>query len=167
MAGIDIDSPGQHAAMVEKLNLPFPLLSDPDRSLAIEPYGLSNPHDARNLAIPATVLVGSGGEEILRLVSRDYADRPFEDSALDKLRDLGLDAVSQAALKPGTSQPGAGAMRFADLRSYFKGAKFGAKAIGMRLEGGMDEAEALGELMDRYIEDATAMFKIVRDREDG
>ena len=43
--------------MVDKLNLPFPILSDPDRSLSIEPYRLLNTEDPRGLAIPATVVI--------------------------------------------------------------------------------------------------------------
>ena len=50
IVAIDVDSPGQHAAMVEKLDLPFPFLSDPDRAGAVTPYGLVNPDDRRGLA---------------------------------------------------------------------------------------------------------------------
>lgn len=164
VAAIDIDSPGQHAAMVEKLNLPYPMLSDPDRKLAIEPYDLMNNADPRNLAIPATIVIDPAGEEVLRLVSRDFADRPFEDEALQVLRDLGLDPVSQPAPNPGSSEPGPRAMPFGELRTYFRGAKFGAKALGLR-SGATDEATAFGELMDHYMEDITTMYRIVRDHD--
>ena len=83
--------------MVDKLNLPFPILSDPDRSLSIEPYRLLNTEDPRGLAVPATVVIDPNGDEVLRLVSRDFADRPFEDVALDALKDLGLAPVEQPA----------------------------------------------------------------------
>lgn len=36
--GISVDSPAQNAATVEKLRLPFPLLSDPEGTQAIRPY---------------------------------------------------------------------------------------------------------------------------------
>ena len=163
---IDIDTPGQHAAMIDKLNLPFLMLSDPDRSLAIGPYGLMNQTDRRNLAIPATIVIDPEGNEALRLVSRDYADRPLEGEALTYLEGRSLDPVVQPAPAPGTPEPGPGAMPFDQLRTYFRGAKFGAKALGLR-SGAKDEADAFGHLMDHYMEDVTTMWRIIRDRETG
>jgi len=163
VVAIDVDSPGQHAAMVEKLNLPFPMLSDPDRNGAFGPYGLKNPDDPRGLAIPAVVVIGPEGDEVMRIVSRDFADRPFEDAALEAVRALGLAPVRQPPPTPGTPEPGPGAMPFTDLVTYFRGAKFAAKAIGMRT-GASDEAERFGALMDHYIEDVKAMYRIMRDR---
>ena len=162
VAAIDVDSPGQHAAMVEKLNLSYPLLSDPDRSQAIVPFDLPNPSDPRNLAIPATVVIDADGNEAWRHVSRDFADRPVEDDALEVVRGMGLDPVVQSPPAPGSPEPGPTAMPFGDLRAYFRGAKFAAKAMGMRTPEANDEAIAFGELMDRYMEDATAMFRILR-----
>ncbi len=103
---------------------------------------------------------------MLRLVSRDYADRPFEDEALELLHRLGLDPVSPLVQNPGTPEPGPRSMPFGDLRAYFRGAKFGAKALGLRSDA-IDEATAFGELMDHYMEDVTAMFRIIRDRDSG
>ncbi len=163
VAGIDVDSPEQHAAMIEKLNLPFPLLSDPDRTAAIEPYDLMNMDDPRNLAITATVLIDPDGVEVMRIVSRDFADRPFEDEVLEKLRSLDLEPVTQATPAAGTPQPGPKAMPFDELRSYFRGAKFGAKAVGLRTDN-LVESNAFGDLMDRYMEDVVAMFRIKRDK---
>jgi hypothetical protein len=162
VAAIDVDSPSQHAAMVVKLNLPFPILSDPDRSLSIEPYGLMNGEDPRELAITATVVIGPNGEEVLRLVSRDFADRPFEGVALEALRDLDLAPVEQPTPALGDPAPGPRAMPFGDLRVYFRGAKFGSMAMGLRT-GATDEADHFGALMDRYIEGVGAMYRIIRD----
>jgi len=162
VAAIDVDSPGQHAAMVVKLNLPFPMLSDPDRSLSIEPYGLMNREDPRDLGIPATVVIDPNGEEILRLVSRDFADRPFESVALEALRDLDLVPTEQPTPTVGDPAPGPRAMPFTDLRAYFRGAKFGSRAMGLRT-GATDEADQFGALMDHYIEDVATMYRIIRD----
>ena len=162
VAAIDVDSPSQHAAMVVKLNLPFPMLSDPDRSISIEPYGLMNGRDPRELAIPATVVIGPSGEEILRLVSRDFADRPFERVALETLRHLDLAPVEQTTPTLGDPAPGPRAMPFGDLRAYFRGAKFGSKAMGLRT-GATAEADRFGVLMDHYIEDVATMYRIVCD----
>jgi len=166
VAAIDVDSPGQHAAMVDKLNLAFPLLSDSDRTRAIGPFGLMNEQDPRGLALPATILIDATGEEALRLASRDFADRPFEDVVLEALRALQLEPVHQAPPTPGIPAPGPTAMPYGELRSYFRGAKFGAKAVGMRA-GATEEWEQFGLLMDHYMEDVTTMYRIIRDREAG
>jgi hypothetical protein len=166
VVAIDVDSPGRHAAMIEKLNLPFPMLSDPDRSLAIGPYELVDTQDARELATPATVLIGPDGNEVMRLVSRDYADRPLKDAALEALQGLGLDSVEQRHPTPGSPEPGPAAMPFRDLRTYFRGAKFGSRAMGFRT-GAMDEADLFGALMDHYSENVTTMYRIIRDRNSG
>jgi hypothetical protein len=162
VVAIDVDSPDQHAAMVEKLNLPFPMLSDPDRSRAIGPYGLRNEVDPRGLALPATVLIDQRGDEIVRLVSRDFADRPLVDDGLDALRALGLPPVDQPCPTPGVPEPGPRAMPFGDLRAYFRGAKFASQAMGLR-NGATDEADRFGALMDRYIEDTATMYRIMSD----
>lgn len=150
--------------MIEKLNLPFPFLSDPDRTLAIGPYGLKNEEDPRRLAIPATVLIDAAGSEVMRSVSRDYADRPFEEEAIDALRALALPPVDQPPLHQGIPEPGQGAMPFRDLRAYFRGAKFGSRAMGMRT-GATDEADRYGALMDHYIEDLGTMHRIMNASE--
>jgi hypothetical protein len=162
VVAIDVDSPGQHAAMIEKLNLPFPMLSDPDRDLSIAPFGLMNEDDPRGLAITATVLIGPEGDEAMRLVSRDFADRPFEDAVLHALQRLDLASVEQPPPTLGIPEPGPRAMPFNDLRTYFRGAKFGSKAIGMRT-GAVEEANLFGSLMDHYMKDMATMYRIIRD----
>jgi hypothetical protein len=162
VVAIDVDSPGQHAAMIEKLNLPFPMLSDPDRNLSIAPFGLMNEDDPRGLAVTATVLIGPEGDEAMRLVSRDFADRPLEDAVLNALQRLNLASVEQPPPTPGIPAPDRRAMPFDDLRTYFRGAKFGSKAMGMRT-GAVEEANLFGSLMDHYMEDIATMYRIIRD----
>ena len=152
LLAIDIDSPEQHAAMVEKLQLTFPFLSDPDRQLAIEPYGLSNPTDPRMLAIPTAVLIAPGGEEVSRTVSADFADRPTEDALVEAAQGLGLAPVTQEAPRPGTPEAGRGANKVHELVPYFKGAKFAARAMSLRFPEAKESSKAYGAQMDRYIE---------------
>jgi hypothetical protein len=144
--------------MVEKLNLPFPMLSDPDRSLAIDPFGLPNTVDPRNLAITATVLIDQHASEVVRSVSRDFADRPLEQDVLDELRRLDLPPTDQTLPTPGAPEPGPSAIPFRELRTYFRGAKFGAKAMGLRT-GAVDEAKTFGILMDHYMDDMRTMYR--------
>ena len=79
--------------MVDKLELPFPLLSDPDRSKAIEPMGVSDPEDRRNIAKPSIVVVAPDGEVAFAETSRDYADRDSEDAAIAALVDHQPDRI--------------------------------------------------------------------------
>ncbi len=154
--GISIDSPGRNAAMIEKLTLPFPLLSDPDRSQAISPFGVADPDDERRLARPSLVLLAPGGDERWRFVSRDFADRLPEDEVLDQARALGLGAVEQEPPHPGTPEPGPRAMPLDGLPFYLRGARFAALAMGRRHghldESIKDDSKAYVAEMDRYIE---------------
>ncbi len=118
--------------MVEKLSLPFPLLSDPDRSKIIEPMGVADPSDARNIAKPAMILIGPDGTEQWRFVSRDYADRLPNDDVLELVLTLRLSPTSQPDPELGPIEPGAGAMPFEGLFYYLRGARFAAQAMGLR-----------------------------------
>ncbi|MFN2485693.1 MAG: hypothetical protein ABR609_03625, partial [Acidimicrobiia bacterium] len=75
--------------MVEKLSLPFPYLSDPDRSQAIGPFGIPDGKDERNISRPALVLLTPDGEAF-RFESRDFADRMPEEEVLATVQALGL-----------------------------------------------------------------------------
>lgn len=152
---VSIDDPGRNAAMVSKLGLPFPILSDPDRSVMIEPYGVADAKDDRDLARPATVLMGPGGEEVWRFVSRDFADRLPEDEVLETVRDMGWLPVSQEPPEPGDPRPGPRAMSIEALTPYFRGARFAALAMGLRHrplgEEIADDSKAYVAQMDRFI----------------
>ena len=142
--------------MIEKLSLPFPMLSDPDRSSAIEPLGVSDPKDAREIARPALVLLDPGGVERWRFVSRDFADRLPEDEVIEHVRVLGLPAVGRVDLPLGPAEPGPKAMAAEALRPYFRGARFASLAMGLR-HGHHDESikadsKAYVAEMDRYME---------------
>lgn len=156
VAAIDIDSPGQHAAMVEKLRLPFPMLSDPDRSGAIEPLGLADRRDPRDLARPALVAADPGGEEVYRFVSRDYADRLPEDDLLEALNARGLPSTRQPDPTPGDARPGPRAMPVDAMVPYFRGGRFAALALGLRHrclgEDFKADAKAFVAEMDRFVE---------------
>lgn len=153
--------------MVEKLSLPFPLLSDPDRSRAIGPFGVIDSKDRRQLSRPAMVLVGTDREERWRFVSRDFAERLPEEDALDRARALGLSAVDQQPPAPGDAAPGPRAMPFDQLLTYFRGARFAALAMGLR-HGHLDESikedsKAYVAEMDRFAE----AVKELKERRSG
>lgn len=151
-----MDSPGQHAAMVEKLRLPFPFLSDSDRTIAIGPYGVVDPKDPREIARPAMILVAPGGEEVWRFVSRDFADRLPEEEVLELIAARGWGPATQEPPSPGTPEPGQKALELGFLVPYFRGARFAALAMGLR-HGHHDEAikedsKAYVAELDRYFD---------------
>lgn len=142
--------------MVEKLRLPFPYLSDPDRSLAIEPYDLADPDNPRQIARPATVLLDSEGVERWRFVSRDFAERLPEDEVIEQARALGLRPVEAWLVETVGAEPGPRAMPLSAMSTYFRGAKFAALAMGRRHrhfdEAIADDSKAFVAEMERFIE---------------
>ncbi len=162
MAAIDIDSPGQHAAMVEKLGLPFPFLSDPDRSGAISPMGLADPDDERQIAKPAIVIVDGSGEERFRWVARDFADRLPEDDVVETVQALGLKSVDAQPLAVGPADPGPKAMRLEALMPYFRGARFASVAFYRRMREIPEAKETAKAEMLAYVDEMDRYFEAVR-----
>ena len=160
IAAISIDSPEQQAAMVEKLDLPFPMLSDPDRSLAIEPFDVVDPKDHRNLSRPALVLLTPTGEEAFRFVSRDFADRLPEADVLEHARQLGLGEVTQSAIEVGPAEASPGAMPLEGLPYYLRGARFAALAMGLRHK---DLGDAIKEDSKAYVAEMDRYFEAVQE----
>lgn len=163
---ISVDSPEQHSAWIEKLDLPFPMLSDPDRSAIIEPMGVADPNDDREIARPAMVLITPDGDEAWRYVSRDFADRLPEDDVLERARALGLEPTSQEPPETADPEPGPRAMPLDGLPYYLRGARFAALAMGMRHRALGDEikedSKAYVAEMDRMLEAVQALRRSKR-----
>ena len=136
--------------MIDKLMLPFPMLSDEDRSQVIAPWGLANPTDRRNLAFPALVIVTPDHEEAYRWVSRDFAFRLPEDDVLEVLAGLGLPATTQERPRLGPIQAGPSATPVRAMAPYFRGARSGAVALGSRRVEIAHDVEFFTTQMDRY-----------------
>jgi peroxiredoxin len=68
--------------MIEKLLLPFDLLSDPTGA-AISQYGFWN--DREGTALPAIVVVDRDGGVRYVYEGRDFADRPGDEVVLDAI----------------------------------------------------------------------------------
>ncbi len=138
--------------MIEKLKLPFPLLSDPDRSQVIEPYGVADRNDPREIARPGVVVVGPDGDEAYRQVSRDFADRMPEEEVVEVVESLELDPVTQPPPEMGPAEAGPRAMPLQALGPYYRGAKFATKALAMRVPEAAGEAERYEKQLDRFAE---------------
>jgi len=162
--GLSADSPGQNSAVMEKLALPYAILSDEDKSEAVVPLGFDDENDVRQISRPGVVLISPEGEVVHRYVGRDYADRPDEDDLLVELEKLGLDPVDQPQDQVGASQPGAKAMPGEGLKYYFSGAKFATLALRGRHrdlgDGFKDDTKGYVQMIERYLEALSA----VRDR---
>ena len=85
VVGISVDPPDQNAAMVEKLLLPFPLLSDPHGVLS-RAYGVWD--EEGRIAIPAIVLLDRTRIVRWQYAGRDFADRPEDDALLRAIAEL-------------------------------------------------------------------------------
>jgi hypothetical protein len=142
--------------MVEKLRLPFPYLSDPDRSKVIIPWGVADEKDDRQIARPAVVVVKPDQEEAFRFVSRDFADRLPEDLLVTAIQQLGLAPTTQEPPRIGPAEPGPRSLSPHDLRIYYRGARFAALAMGLRHGHHAEEIKADSKAyvaeMDRYTE---------------
>ena len=163
IAGIVIDAPEQNAAMVEKLALPFPILSDPAGEGAIKPFGV---WDAEGkMATPAIIVLAPDGHEVYRYAGVDFMDRPNDDEILKALSDLGLPAMETPAgtiahLDP---QPGSRATKLENLAVYMRGVRFASKALADRARDPFDKAEAerTSKMAERYVAAQGATLRLM------
>lgn len=151
---VSVDPPEVNAALVEKLGLPFSVLSDPNGRAAIQPYGTWNAE--RGIAFPAVVLTGPDGTEAFRRDSRDPADRVADDELLGAAQALGLQPTRQDPPHPRDPRPGDRAFPLAGLEPFFRGVASGATNLGRRAQTIGGEAKALAEEATRYAEAAHA-----------
>ena len=84
MVGISVDPVENNTAMVEKLLLPFPLLSDPDGEV-IKSYRVWMEGDG-GIARPSIFAVRADGTVAWEYVGEDYADRPTDDQVFASLQ---------------------------------------------------------------------------------
>lgn len=149
--------------MIEKLRLPFPMLSDEDRSRVVAPLGLANPDDRRNLAYPAIVVVTPKGEEAFRWESHEYAFRLPEDEVIEVLESLRLPPVTQPPPELGPAEPGPSAMPLRAMLPYLRGARFAAIALRNRHPEIAADVDGFVEQVDRYSRDVRELRDRVRD----
>lgn len=76
MYGISVDAPQQNRALIEKLILPYSLLSDPDGDV-IKRYDVWD--EEGQIARPAIFAIDRDGVVRYVYVGQDFADRPGDD----------------------------------------------------------------------------------------
>ena len=156
--------------MVEKLRLPFPLLSDPDAAVisAWDVYdAVGGTHGP--IARPAIFVVARDLRIPYEYVGRDFADRPPNSAiyaALDQVRDAAPRALEPAVTGPGPRPQGAGnpadkPMPLGDLPPYFRGATFAAQAIAGRTDDAAVKAEVdrFRAIVTDYVKAAIATLR--------
>lgn len=153
IAGVVIDAPEQNAAMVAKLVLPFPILSDPDGQLAIKPSDVWDA--AGNMATPAIIVLTPDGAVVYRYAGVDFMDRPNDDDILDALSSLSLPPIktSQGTIDHLEPRPGSRATKLEHLGIYMRGVRFAVMALADRARDPVDKAEAerTSAMAERYI----------------
>ena len=86
LAAIVVDPEENNRAMVDKLLLPFPILSDPD-SRVIREWDLLNAAE-HDIARPAVFGIRSDGRIAYRYVGGDYTDRPTDEELFAGLKEV-------------------------------------------------------------------------------
>ena len=147
--------------MVEKLDLPFPLLSDP-RGEVINSLGLWN--EEEGVSEPAVVVLdGSGAVRHLYSGGTDFSDRPPEETLLAALEAVGASdggtpevgepetRVSAEEAENETVRPDKPALTLEELGPYYLGTYFATVAMQKKLEGeAREEVDDYQDLVNEY-----------------
>jgi peroxiredoxin len=165
IAGVSVDPPSNNAKMVGKLQLPFPLLSDPEGELA-RLFGLWDADEG--VAVPSVVTVDQSGEVRYLYRGSDFADRPTDDevfAALDKL-DSRIERITggpqmrigATRARERSVRPDERTMDLEELTSYYRGVLRTIVILQERFGGwgrsgkkAFREVDAYQQLVRRYI----------------
>lgn len=169
--GISVDTVAENAAMVEKLRLPFPLLSDPDAAV-IAAWDVYDPVGGTHgpISRPAIFVVGRDLGIPYAYVGRDFADRPPNRAiheALEAVRHAEPRTLERSVSRPGPRPPDARnaadkPVPLAELVPYFRGAGFGVQAIAGRTGDPTvtTEAERFRAIVGDYVKAAIATARM-------
>ena len=86
VVAIVVDPPENNQAMIDKLLLPFPILSDPEGAV-IREWGVLNPAE-HDIAQAAIFGIRRDGTIPYSYVGTDYADRPSDDELFRGLEEV-------------------------------------------------------------------------------
>jgi hypothetical protein len=140
--------------MIQKLRLPFPLLSDARGELA-KRHGLWNAEEG--VAVPSIVVVDRSGEIRYLYAGTDFADRPGDEEILAALDELdrrgeyeepGPEVSLSGEQARDSVRPDRRPMALQQLIPYYRGAFFTTVALKKRFgESGSGDA---AEEVERY-----------------
>jgi hypothetical protein len=164
--GISVDTVADNAAMVEKLILPFPLLSDAKGAL-IQRFGVWNAEE--HIAVPTIAVVDQTGSIVYFYSGRDFADRPGDAAIFEALDRVGRGGscpegrpeirvtAEEAQQSVGPDKP---AVTLEELLPYYRGAFFASVALKGRLA-------ALGERGREGVHEISSYQRMVREYRDA
>lgn len=152
IAGISVDPPDNNAEMSEKLELPFPLLSDARGELS-KLCGLWNADEG--VAVPSIIVVDRAGKIRYLYSGNDFADRPGDAGIFEALDGLDNEdapderepevALSAEEAQRESVRPEKPAMTLEQLAPYYRGVFFTTVALKKRF-GERDDKEARDEV---------------------
>jgi peroxiredoxin len=90
LLAIAVDPPKDAANVVEKNNLPFPVLCDTERKV-IQAYSLVHPGagpGGSDVAMPAHILIDQSGKIRWKYVAHRVHERPYPEEILEQIRKL-------------------------------------------------------------------------------
>lgn len=158
--------------MVEKLRLPFPLLSDLDAA-ATAAWDVYDPVGGTHgpIARPAIFVVRRDLSIPYEYVGRDFADRPPDQvvfEALDSVTDASPRPLDRAATALGPRPLDAGnpadkPMPLDDIAPYFRGASFAVQAIAGRTDDAAVKAECerFRAMVGEFMKAAVATWRML------
>lgn len=134
---ISSDDDVRQAGMYARWPTPNVLyVADPGGERYLRALDLFDPDERDGIARPAMLVLAPDGSEAYRYRGRDFADRTTDAEVLAAVEGLGLDPIEPPAGGPVADvPPDLGRFFRPDhLVPYFKGNRFGAAAIGGRLD---------------------------------
>jgi hypothetical protein len=171
VAGVSVDPPSRNAAMVDKLDLPFSLLSDPHGDY-IKRLGLWN--DEEGVSEPAIVALDrSGTVRYLYSGGTDFADRPQEESLLYILDKVGdgqhyegdepSARISAAEAEAESVRPEKPVITLEQLRPYYQGVYFATVSMKKKLSEEGLEGGNLARRLEGYQELVTEYNAAIKE----
>lgn len=154
VVAVSVDSPGRNEAFRRRWHLPFPVVSDPSGEELLQPLDVWNGEERGGIGWPALILFAPDGREVLRMRSRDFADRPTDDDVFAAARQLDLPPVDPGPA-PATAEPveDPAALRTEAFGPYFRGIRFATIALAGRLhdDRDVDETKAVSEMASSFL----------------
>ena len=166
-----MDPPGHNEAMVEKLDLPFALLSDAKGELS-KLYDLWNAREG--VAVPAILVLDRSGNVRYLYKGSDFADRPGDGPIFEALDELSKDGDTDAGARPevglsadeaeaATVRPQRPAMTLEQLVPYYRGVYFTTVALRKRVVGVQPGGSEAADEVDKYQAMTNAYMEAIQE----
>lgn len=144
--------------MAQRWGLPFPIVSDPGGERYLKALDLWNAQERGGIAIPALLIIDCEGNEVLRHVSRDFADRVHDEDVFLALEQKGYPRLDPAPspwkpdITPAQETPGAFTPQA--YVPLMNGNYFGALALARRItdKASLAEVQAHAAMSKSFVD---------------